>query len=122
MVGTMDDAAALGAEEKVREGFWRKLASTAGRIPFAEDAVAAYYCAFDQQTPFRVRATLLGALAYFLLPADTVPDLLPMLGFADDASILAAAISTVGAHIGERHRAAARRVLGRKDSPVHTAA
>lgn len=122
MVSTMDDAAALGAEERVRTGFWRKLANTAGKIPFAEDAVAAYYCAFDQQTPFRVRATLLGALAYFLLPADTVPDLLPMLGFADDASVLAAAISTVGAHIGERHRAAARRVLGRKGPEVRAAA
>jgi uncharacterized membrane protein YkvA (DUF1232 family) len=118
----MDAAAAPGAEERVRKGFWRKLARTAGHIPFAEDAVAAYYCAFDQQTPFRVRATLLGALAYFLLPADTVPDLLPMLGFADDASVIAAALSTVGAHIGERHRAAARRVLGRGREGLRDAA
>ena len=44
--------------ERVRRDFWRKIKSVAAKIPFAEDLLAAYYCAFDRQTPHHVRATL----------------------------------------------------------------
>ena len=53
-------------EERVRRDFWRKAARVAARLPFAEDLLAAYYCAFDRTTPFQVRAALVGALAYFV--------------------------------------------------------
>jgi uncharacterized membrane protein YkvA (DUF1232 family) len=98
-------------EAVVRDGFWRKLRRVAGKVPFAEDAVAAYFCAFDPDVPFRVRATLLGALVYFILPADALPDFLPLLGFTDDASVIVAALAAVGTHMGEKHRKAARQAL-----------
>lgn len=91
--------------------FWRKLKRVIADIPFAEDLVAAYYCALDRATPPYVRAVLLGAVAYFVLPADMVPDFLPGLGFTDDASVLAAAIAAVGRHLGPEHRARARAAL-----------
>jgi len=100
-------------EAKVRAGFWRKLASGAARIPFAEDATAAYYCALDRGTPTRVRALLFGALAYFLLPSDAVPDILPALGFTDDAAVIATALNLLASHITPAHRAAARDALAR---------
>jgi uncharacterized membrane protein YkvA (DUF1232 family) len=105
-------------EQKVREGFWPKITAFAANLPFAEQALAAWYCAFDRQTPSSVRYTLIGALAYFVLPFDIVPDILPLVGFADDASILSAAVVAVGTHINETHRAAAREALaklGRQD-------
>src|SRR4051794_41542798 len=77
-------------EETVRRGFWRKVKRFAARLPFTEDLLAAYYCAHDRDTPFQVKAALLGALAYFVLPFDVIPDMVPMLGFADDAAVLAA--------------------------------
>ena len=40
-------------EERVRRDFWRKAARVAAKLPFAEDLLAAYYCAFDQTTPFQ---------------------------------------------------------------------
>lgn len=98
-------------ERQVREGFWPKIATFAVNLPFAEQALAAWYCAFDRQTPSTVRYTLIGALAYFVLPADIVPDILPLVGFADDASVLSAALVAVGTHITETHRAAAREAL-----------
>jgi len=58
-----------------------------------------------------VRMTLLGALAYFVLPADAVPDFLPVLGFTDDAAVLATAMKVVIAAIRPEHREAARRKL-----------
>jgi uncharacterized membrane protein YkvA (DUF1232 family) len=54
-------------EARVRRDFWRKAARVAARLPFAEDLLAAYYCAFDHATPVKVKATLVGALAYFVL-------------------------------------------------------
>lgn len=106
-----DDASA--DEAKVRAGFWRKMAGVAARIPFAGDAAAAYYCALDRDTPLRVRAMLFGSLAYFLLPSDTVPDILPVLGFTDDAAVLATALNLLAAHITPTHREAARRAIER---------
>jgi uncharacterized membrane protein YkvA (DUF1232 family) len=98
-------------EARVRNGFWRKLRQFAAQLPFVEDLLAAYYCAFDRQTPVQVRMALMGALAYFVLPFDFVPDFLLLVGFADDAAILAAAIRLVAVHIKPEHREAAARTL-----------
>lgn len=106
-------AASPEEEARVRTGFFRKLAGVAGRIPFAEDATAAYYCALDSRTPTRVRALLFGALAYFLLPTDAVPDLFPALGFTDDAAVIATALKLLASHINSTHRAAAHAALDR---------
>ena len=107
-----DNVANAASDERVvRRGFWSKVKRTAAQLPFAEDLLAAYYCAFDRETPFQVRAVLLGALAYFVMPFDAVPDLLPMLGFADDAAVLAAAVKLVSDAILPEHREAARRKI-----------
>src|SRR3954452_12877045 len=99
--------------DRLRRRFWSKLKRVAAQLPFAEDLLAAYYCAFDSQTPRHVQAGLLGAIAYFVLPFDFVPDMLPLLGFTDDAAVLATAIRTVAAHITPEHRDAARVALQR---------
>jgi len=99
--------------ESVRKRFWIKLKNVAARLPFTEDLLAAYYCAFDKQTPRHVQVALLGAVAYFILPFDFIPDMMPMLGFTDDAAILATAIRLVATHITEDHREAARAALKR---------
>ena len=96
---------------RVERGFWSKVRRTLGRVPFIEDAVAAYYCALDKETPLAVKAVLIGALAYFVMPVDMIPDFLPWFGFADDAAVLAAAIRAVAPHIGPRHRRQARAAL-----------
>ncbi len=99
--------------DSVRRRFWSKMKRAVAQIPFAEDLLAAYYCAFDRQTPRHVQASLLGAIAYFVVPLDFVPDMLPVLGFTDDAAVLATAIRIVAAHITPEHREAARAALKR---------
>lgn len=99
--------------ESVRKQFWSKLKRLAVKLPFAEDLLAAYYCAFDRQTPRHVQAALLGAIAYFILPFDFVPDMLPILGFTDDAAVLATALRLVASHITPDHRAAAKAAIAR---------
>ena len=100
-------------QRTVKTGFWPKLRRFAAKLPFAEDLLTAYYCAFDRQTPRHVQAALLGAIAYFILPFDFIPDMLPVLGFTDDAAILATALRMVATHITPEHRDAARAVLKR---------
>ncbi|CAN5475082.1 YkvA family protein [soil metagenome] len=97
----------------IRKQFWAKLKRVAVRLPFAEDLLAAYYCAFDRQTPRHVQAALLGAIAYFVLPFDFIPDMLPVLGFTDDAAILVTALRMVAGHITPEHRDAARAAIAR---------
>ena len=66
--------------ESVRRRFSIKLKRVAAKLPFAEELLAAYYCAFDRQTPRHVQAALLGAIAYFIIPFDFVTDVLPGAG------------------------------------------
>jgi uncharacterized membrane protein YkvA (DUF1232 family) len=100
-------------EAGLRRRFWKKFKGLAARLPFAEDLIAAHYCAFDRNTPLHVKAVLVGALAYFVLPADVIPDVLPVIGYTDDAAVLAGAIKLVASHITPDHREAARRALDR---------
>ncbi len=105
-------------EARVRAGFWHKARATLGRVPFTEDAVAAFHCATDSATPLPIRATLFGALAYFVMPFDAVPDLFLGLGFTDDAAVLLAAFTAARMHVTEAHRARARAWLRKQEAPL----
>ena len=98
-------------EAQVKEKFFPKLARVLARVPFAEDLLAAYYCAFDRATPLKAKGILIGALAYFILPIDVVPDIILGLGFTDDMAVLLAAFNVVRTHVtrGAPRSARARR-------------
>src|SRR5690606_17885287 len=93
--------------------FWNKVRGAARRVPFLDEAVAAWYAARDPRTPAKVKITLIGALAYFVLPVDFIPDFVTALGFTDDAAVLFAAVRAVTPHVREEHRAKARAALRR---------
>ena len=99
-------------ERIVERGFWTKLLHLVGRIPFADDAAAAYYCATDPATPSRVRGVLFAALAYFVTPIDAIPDFVAGLGFTDDAAVIAMTLALIGRHVKSEHFAKARETLG----------
>lgn len=99
--------------QRVTKGFWRTFKRASRHIPFAEELVAAYYCALDPETPLRVRGTLLAALAYFVLPFDLVPDFILGIGFTDDIAVLTAAIASMRGNIKPKHRDAARDAIER---------
>jgi uncharacterized membrane protein YkvA (DUF1232 family) len=95
-------------ERVVREGFAAKAKRYLRQIPFAADVAAMYFCLLDPKTPLWVKGTVAAALAYFILPLDAIPDLLPIVGMSDDAGVLAAALTAVSAHLTDDHRARAR--------------
>lgn len=96
--------------ETVR-GFWDKIRRFAGQIPFAEEAVTAWFCARDPATPSHVRAVLVAALAYFVIPMDALPDFLPVLGFTDDAALFWAVWQMMKGYITDEHREKAAQAL-----------
>jgi len=118
-MSTVDLGKLARDRQQVRKGFWTKARKTLGRVPFSEDAVAAFYCATDSRTPLAVRATLLGALAYFIVPIDFVPDIIAGLGYTDDAAVIFAAIKAAQMNIMPEHRRLARQWL-LKEQPSPT--
>ena len=100
-------------EARVRDGFWPKIRRTAARIPFAGQALSVWYAARDPETPTAAKGIMLGALAYFVLPVDAIPDIFAGIGFTDDAAVIAALLATLGANVKRRHRALADQALDR---------
>lgn len=95
----------------VEEGFFVKLGKVIGKVPFVLDAVAMYYTMLDAKTPFWVKASVAGALAYFISPIDAIPDVLPIVGYSDDAAVIYMTMSLIHSHITAEHIAQAKDVL-----------
>lgn len=92
---------------KIQSRFWPVFRRALRQVPLGRDVVAGFFCAMDPSSPTRVRAALLAALAYFVLPLDGLPDFLAIVGFTDDLTILAATIALVRAHLTREHYAKA---------------
>jgi uncharacterized membrane protein YkvA (DUF1232 family) len=104
-------------EQVVREGFLAKAKRCLNRLPLAQDTVAMYFCLLDPKTPLWVKGTVAAALAYFILPLDAIPDLMPLVGLSDDAGVLAAALTAISAHLTDEHRARAREWMAAEIAP-----
>ncbi|PRD68202.1 hypothetical protein C6P61_12495 [Malikia spinosa] len=81
--------------------FWDKVknfALKAGK-EVIEKALWLYYAAQQPNTPVWAKTVIYGALAYFVLPVDAVPDAIPVAGFTDDLGALAAALGTVSMYV-----------------------
>jgi uncharacterized membrane protein YkvA (DUF1232 family) len=100
-------------EQVVARGFWPKIRRVAARVPFAAEALAAWYAVQDEETPAAAKGMMLAGLAYFVLPTDMIPDFIAGLGYTDDAAVLMAMLGLVGRHIRPRHREAAQAAVKR---------
>jgi uncharacterized membrane protein YkvA (DUF1232 family) len=98
-------------EAGVLAEFWERIKKLGRKLPFAEDIVAAAICATDPATPSRVKLLVLGAIAYFVMPFDGIPDILPIIGYTDDAAVIAATIAAIRAHMNDEHWERAKEFL-----------
>lgn len=92
---------------------WDKLRRYAQRAGYEllEKALWLYYAAQRPDTPAWARATAYGALGYFILPTDAIPDWLFSVGLTDDLGALALAVATLVEYIDDDVRAQARERL-----------
>ena len=58
-----------------------------------------YYVLMDGNTSLKDKGIIIGALGYFILPIDLIPDFIPVAGFTDDIAALTACLHTVKANI-----------------------
>jgi len=83
------------------DGFWTKVkevAKKAGtKVIYA--ALVLYYTATADSTPMAKKSIIYGALGYFILPIDLIPDVIPVVGFSDDLAALIAAATAVSSSI-----------------------
>lgn len=95
--------------------FWDKVkayAKSAGEEVLTP-ALKMYYAAQDSETPAWAKATIYGALGYFISPVDAIPDPTPIIGYADDLGVLAAALAATAANIKDEHVEKAKETLAR---------
>jgi len=93
------------------ESFWEKVkkyAVAAGK-EVIEKALWLYYAMKREDCPAWAKAVIVGALAYFILPTDAVPDFIPGVGYVDDLGAIAAAITTVAQFIDENVKKQAKK-------------
>lgn len=91
------------------DNFWDKIlkfAKTAGK-EVVELALQLFYALQSSNTPTWAKTVIIGALGYFISPIDAIPDLIPVVGYADDLGVLTAAIATVAFYITDDVKAKA---------------
>ena len=95
------------------DAFWKKLKRTAKKAgaKVVYYALVLFYTLADPATPTKYKAVIAGALGYFILPIDLLPDFLPFAGLADDSAALIAAVSYVATAITTTHKEKARKKL-----------
>lgn len=78
-------------------GLWDKIASVAKNagLKVVYLALVLYYTATADSTPITHKSVIYGALGYFILPIDLIPDVIPVVGFSDDFAALVACATTV---------------------------
>lgn len=95
------------------EGLWEKIqkyAKKAGSsVIYA--VLLLYFTMKKEEVPMQAKATIVGALGYFILPFDLIPDVAPGVGYVDDLGVLVAALMTVVMHIDEDIKTQARNKL-----------
>lgn len=91
-------------EEKYsEESLWDKVKENAKSIGagLIYKAFQLYYVTQNPACPLKVKATILGALGYLISPIDFIPDLIPVVGYTDDAAAIAVAITVAQMYIDD---------------------
>ena len=97
------------------ESFMSKAAATCKGLgkDILVKALLLYCAAKAKGTPIPVRTAVIAALGYFISPVDAVPDMIPVLGYADDAAVLAATLATIASYITPAVRDKATKIYNR---------
>lgn len=78
-------------------GFWKVVAKVSPSI--AQTAFELYFVMKEPSTTLSAKATIVAALGYLICPIDPIPDVIPVVGWTDDAGALAIAYHKVKSHV-----------------------
>lgn len=103
------------AEQYSDESLFDKIisyAKKAGR-ELIHKTLILYNAVKDPDTPVWAKTVIYGALGYFIMPLDTIPDFTPVVGYSDDMGALVGAIAIVAFHIKDKHKALAEKQIAK---------
>lgn len=63
-----------------------------------------FFMYMDDDTPSKAKMAIAGALGYLIFPMDLIPDFIPIVGYADDFSVVIAAIGYVSVCLKHEHK------------------
>lgn len=85
---------------------WNKILKvfTKAGIKVTYIALLLFYVMKSPDVPIVEKTKIIGALGYFILPLDLVPDWIPVAGYSDDLTALLWALKIVSCHITPKMR------------------
>ena len=98
-------------EDKYSEsGLWDKIRKNIAKIgvKVIYQALLLYYVAQSPNCPSKIKAGIIGALGYLISPIDLIPDIMPGIGYADDAAAIATAVALAQIYITDEIKAQAK--------------
>ena len=95
------------------DGLWKKIGNVAKKagLKTVYMVLLLYYVLISDSTPKKYKAMIIGALGYFILPLDAIPDIVPAVGYTDDMAAIAGAILAVAKCISPEIEAQAKAKL-----------
>ena len=90
--------------------FWNKVLSIAKKagIKLIYISLLLYYTLKSKNVSKTDKAIICGALGYFILPIDIIPDYIPFVGYTDDMTILIYAYKRIKTNIDDNIREKAK--------------
>jgi uncharacterized membrane protein YkvA (DUF1232 family) len=83
-------------EKFIDENLWEKLERVGKKISFAKDILALVNYMRDPNVSWHRKSIVVGALIYFIVPIDAIPDIAPLIGYLDDLGVIAAVLKYLG--------------------------
>ena len=95
------------------DGLWNKIKGGAKKAGanLIYDVLQLFYVAKNPNVPMKIRAAMVAPLGYFISPVDLIPDLMPVVGYSDDAAVIAMAIGIAHLYINDEIRQQAQEKL-----------
>lgn len=103
----------VSAKHYSEDKFWAKLKKfgkkAGSSVVYA--VLLLYYTLQKPEVPKKAKATIIGALGYFILPVDLIPDFAVGIGFTDDLGALGIALIQVAIYIDDEIKMKAKNKL-----------
>ena len=92
------------------DGLWSKITGNFKKVGanLLYKVLQLFYVAKNPNVPMKIRAAMIAPLGYFISPVDLIPDLTPVVGYSDDAAVIAMAIAFAHAYIDDNIRRKAK--------------